>query len=420
MQKTIVKTPTPQDFLALVPQLVGFLPQQSLVLVAFRGNHTCGALRFNLPRDGAGAAELRRIAGTLLGTLCKIPGVDALVPVVYTEQEIGDEQAGAATDLPQGAFLRAIQARAGESGFLVRDALCVAADGWASYLDLDPGPGRGRPGRAPDGAARRAVRHPLSDIAASSVAEDIPAGSRRQIATLQTGAELPKVDLATRERCARRLARYQRLGPDLGPIPELIEMVGDMLDPVGTAETVLGLNPAELSINEVAALLFLMQGPATRDQMMLQFAFGEEEGRRSHDLNRHYARRQRETGLDMDALVEADMAAGRAWEQTTPTTGDLMLGLSPQRPDPERVLRGIRLLKLLVAMAPRAARPAPLCMLAWLSWTLGQGSVAGIYIDTALDIDPEYGMALLLLQVLGSGHLPEWAFEVPVDEAATD
>ena len=418
MQKTIVKTPTPQDFLALVPQLVGFLPEQSLVLVAFRGNRTCGALRFNLPRDEAGASELRRIAGTLLGTLCKIPGVDALVPVVYTEQEIGDEPAGAEADLPHGAFLRAIQARAGESGFLVRDALCVAADGWASYLDL--GQGRLRPGRAPVAAAGRAVRHPLSDIAASSVAQGIPAGSRREIATLQTGAELPKVDLATRERCARRLARYQRLGPDLGPIPELIEMVGDMLDPVGTAETVLGLNPAELSIDEVAALLFLMQGPATRDQMMLQFAFGEEEGRRSHELNRHYARRQRETGLDMDALVEADMAAGRAWEQATPTTGDLMLGLSPQRPDPERVLRGIRLLKLLVAMAPRAARPAPLCMLAWLSWTLGQGSVAGIHIDTALDIDPEYGMALLLLQVLGSGHLPEWAFEVPVDEAAID
>ena len=214
MQKTIVKTPTPQDFLALVPQLVGFLPEQSLVLVAFRGNRTCGALRFNLPRDEAGASELRRIAGTLLGTLCKIPGVDALVPVVYTEQEIGDEPAGAEADLPHGAFLRAIQARAGESGFLVRDALCVAADGWASYLDL--GQGRLRPGRAPVAAAGRAVRHPLSDIAASSVAQGIPAGSRREIATLQTGAELPKVDLATRERCARRLARYQRLGPDLG------------------------------------------------------------------------------------------------------------------------------------------------------------------------------------------------------------
>lgn len=405
MTKTIVKTPTPQDFLALVPQLVGFLPEQSLVLVAFRGNRTCGALRFNLPADPAGPQELRRIAGTLLGTLCRIPGVDALVPVVYTDAVIG-ENTVTATDLPQGAFLAAIRHRAAQAGFLVRDALCVAGDGWASYLEADEPAIRRRNGSA---------RHALAEIATSSVNGRIPADARRDLAKLHTGADLPKVDLATRERCARRLARYQRLGPDAGPIPELIEMVGDMLDPVGTAETVLGVNPAELSIDEIAALLFLVQGPATRDQMMLQFAFGQDAGRRAHALNRHYAQRQRETGLSMDDVVAADAAAGREFVESTPTTGDLMLGDSPRRPDPERIDRGIRLLKLLVAMAPRPTRPAPLCMLAWLSWALGQGSVAGVYIDTALDIDAGYGMARLLEQMIGSGHLPEWAFVVPDD-----
>lgn len=404
MQKTIVKTPTPQDFLALVPQLVGFLPAQSVVLVAFRGNRTCGALRFNLPDPDAGQQELRRIAGALLGTLCKIPGVDALVPVAYTDESIGDDPAADIADLPQGVFLRAILTRAGQSGFLVRDALCVAADGWASYLDTTPA--RDRPRPVP-------LKHTLNEIVDSTVNEGIPLGARRELGRLHTGAELPRVDLGTRERCARRLARYQRLGPDMGPIPELIEMVGDMLDPVGTAETALSVNPAELSIDEAAALLFLMQGPATRDQMMLQFAFGEAEGHRSLALNRHYAQRQRETGLSMDEVVEADMAAGRALQETSPTTGDLMLGMSLDRPDPERIERGIRLLKLLVAMAPRTARPAPLCMLAWLSWALGQGSVAGIYLDTAVDIDAGYPMALLLLRMIGSGHLPEWAFAVP-------
>jgi hypothetical protein len=405
MTTTIVKTPSPQDFLALVPQLVGFLPEGSLVLVAFRGNRTCGALRFNLPHGGAGEPELRRVAGALLGTLCKIPGVDALVPVVYTDATIGANP-GNAAGLPYGAFIGAIRHRAGQSGFLVRDALCVAADGWASYLEADEPEHQG---------AGRALRHPLSGITDSAVTEALPGDARRELARLQTGAELPRVDLATRERCARRLARYQRLGSDLGPVSGLVEMVGDILDPVATAETVLGLDPAELSIDEVVALLFLMQGPATRDQMMLQFAFGEEVGRRGSALNRHYARRQRETGLTMDDLVAADMAAGRAFEEEIPTTGDLMMGLSPERPDPERVHRGIGLLKVLVAMAPRSARPAPLCMLAWLSWTLGQGSVAGIYLDTAVEIDAEYGMARLLLQMIGSGHLPEWAFSVPDD-----
>jgi hypothetical protein len=115
----------------------------------------------------------------------------------------------------------------------------------------------------------------------------------------------------------------------------------------------------------------------------------------------------------MDDLVEAEIATGQTFEQTTPTTGDLMLGDTTDRPDPDRIDRGIGLLKLLVATAPRHARPAPLCMLAWLSWALGQSSVAGVYLDTALDIDADYPMAMLLIQLIGSGRLPEWAFAVP-------
>jgi len=41
MTPTIVKTREAHDFLALVPQLAGFQPERSVVLVAFRGNRTC-------------------------------------------------------------------------------------------------------------------------------------------------------------------------------------------------------------------------------------------------------------------------------------------------------------------------------------------------------------------------------------------
>ncbi|KFF60902.1 hypothetical protein JF66_01240 [Cryobacterium sp. MLB-32] len=144
MQPTIVKTRKASDFLALVPQLVGFLPEQSLVLVAFRGNRTCGALRFNLPDTDAPLKVHKRIATTLVGTLCKIPGVDAVVPVVYT----GDCFA-AVGGMPQEDFLGCLMKRAEMSGFLVRDALCVAADAWGSYCDPNcPASGR-RSGRYP-------------------------------------------------------------------------------------------------------------------------------------------------------------------------------------------------------------------------------------------------------------------------------
>lgn len=397
MPKNIVKTRQAFDFLALVPQLLGFLPEKCIVLVAFRGNRTCGAMRFNLPDPAAPVKVHKRIATTLIGTLCKIPGVDAVVPVAYT-----DDSFGAVPGIPHERFAEALVARAELSGFLVRDALCVGADGWGSYLDPE----------CPAGG------HPLSDIAASAVHEAIPADSRRDLATLRSGANLPTVDLAVKERLARRFAEYQRLGSGSPSAPELIDLVGDLLDPVETAEAALSWDATEVQVDNAAALLFLVQGPANRDQIMLQFAFGEQVGIETYELNVRYLIIQRATGRSMDDIVRDEYERSAGGDPDARRTSDLMLGLGEERPDSGRIERAIALLKTLVAMAPRSARPAPLCMLAWLSWALGRGSVAGIFIDAALAIDPGYSMAGLLDAVVCSGYLPEWAFAVPFDDDA--
>ena len=268
MQTPIVKTKEAYDFLALVPQLVGFLPERSIVLVAFRGNRTCGAMRFNLPDPAAPDRVHKRVATSLIGTLCKIPGVDAVVPVAYT-----DDRFAAVTGMPHERFADTLIRRAELSGFVVRDALCVGADGWGSYLESG----------CPAGG------HPLSEIATSTVHEELPAGARLELATLQSRADLPQVDPAAKRRVARELERYQRLGRTADSLPELIEMVRDILDPVETAEHALAWDAARLQAADAAALLFLVQGPANRDQMMLQFAFGEQVGIQTFELNVRYA-----------------------------------------------------------------------------------------------------------------------------------
>lgn len=50
-------------------------------------------------------------------------------------------------------------------------------------------------------------------------------------------------------------------------------------------------------------------------------------------------------------------------------------------------------------------------MLAWLSWALGRGSLAGQYIRLARAIDPSYSMAELLDTMLSNGMMPEWVLE---------
>jgi hypothetical protein len=405
MQMTVVKTREAHDFLALVPELVGFRPENSVVLVAFRGNRTCGALRFSLPEPGAAETLTRRIVTTIVGMMCKIPRVDGLVPVIYTDDRFSD-----AAGMPADAFARVLIQRSELSGFRVPDAFCVGSDGWGSYLDPDcPADGR-----------------PLGDIADSSVHRVIPADKRRGFASLHSGAELPNVDLATKERLARLLRRYRRLASESASAPELVRTIGDVLDPVKTAETLMESGGGAMSVEEAAVLLLLVQSPGTRDQMMLQFAFGEQVGTEVFEVNLHYAAIQRATGLSMDDIVREEMKRKSAEpagvggdeppELPGQQTSELMMGLTVHRPDPERILRAIDLLKAAVATAPRYARPAPFCMLAWLSWALGRGSVAGIFIDRALQIDPGYGMALLLETLIGSGHVPEWAYAVPSHE----
>lgn len=395
MQPTIVKTRKACDFLALVPQLVGFHPEQSMVLVAFRGNRTCGALRFNLPDPDVSALVHKRIATTLVGTLCKIPGVNAVVPVAYT-----GESFAAVTGIPQENFMACLVKRAEMSGFLVRDALCVAADAWGSYLDPScPAGGRG-----------------LGEITASPVHESIPAAERRGLGTLHSAADLPRVSPVARERVLQAYRRYERLDRPESQQAELVPAVGDILCPVDIAEAALTGDGAPPDASDVARLLYVVQSPSHRDQVMVQFAFGREIGLRAWKVNQAYLLLQRSTGRSLDDLVAAE-SDGEAPPDAR-RIGDLMLGQGDDRPNPHRIEEAITLLKTVVASAPRRNRPAPLCMLAWLSWALGRGSVAGIFVEQALSIDPDYGMALLLNTVVCSGILPEWAYAVPPDEAA--
>ncbi|MCU1637559.1 MAG: hypothetical protein JWL94_206 [Microbacteriaceae bacterium] len=365
---TVVKTHDAQDFLALVPQLAGYHPRDSVLLVAFRGNRTCAALRFNLP-TAKNERIFRRVATSVVGTLCKVRGADAVVPVIYT-----DETFAGAGGIPAADFMTAVTSRAELSGFLVRDALCVAADGWGSYLEVRPTIGR-----------------PLAEIAASAVHESVPEELRKRLGDVTDGFPLPPVELSVRERVARLLERYR--GGVFAPSgQEEFGIERRLLEhPALFAECALGLDPDRMDDSIAALLILCLSSPPVRDSTMLQWAFDLEVGDRVLEENARF--------LAGD-LHLAEGAAGRIW------------GDGP-RPDAERIYVAMALLRSLAARAPRSARPPLLCMLGWLSWALGRSSLAGRFVDQALDIDRTYGLAEVLHSMLAAGHLPEWAFDEP-------
>ena len=393
----IVKATGAADILATLPVLVGFTPRNSIVLLVFRGKRTFGAIRFDLPVATSKVVH-KRVVSVCLGTLCKLAGVDAVIPVICTDDSFGDPSV-----IPHADFVELLVRRLSHSGFEVRDALCLATDGWASY----------------DDPAVPASGHPLELIAESSAAARIPREWRRASDIQDLPARIPDAAPAVMQRVATELAEYRALyerlletdeqdvaavndvrdadartdageldagEPDAGELDDGFDPLRRVSDLPLFAEQALSWDAATIDADG-ALLLFALQGPPARDMVMLQWA----------------------TSLDIGDAI---------WDEPRESfvggidIGDLMMGIAP-RPDPERLQRGMELLGVLISRASDIDRRPLLCMLAWSNWALGRASHAAVHIAEVRAIDPDYGMGQVLDTMLTNIPLPEWAFADP-------
>jgi len=331
---TIIRAEQAHDFLALVPTLAGFRPERSIVCVGFSGNRTVGVLRHDLPRRARDRAPL---ASVIVSTLCRMPGVDAVVPIVYT-----DGRFASGRGMPERAFLGLLVKEAERAGFLVRDALCRAADAWGSILD------RGTP----------AMGHPLALIDESPVTELAPSECRVLDAP-EAAAALPEADTATAHAIALALGSFN----DDTLAEASITRLGRNSDPVELVESLLRRDSSRQPVHRLAWFLHLASRPAFRDAMMLQFAFGVVVGETAHDDALESSERAAWRGESMDELVERELAEG-GFDPVSDLLSRLLLGQSKLRPDRDRVERALTLLLPLIANAPPTHRVGPLCIAA--------------------------------------------------------
>ena len=362
---TLIKVRTSAEVLAVAPYMLGYQPQQSVVFVLFDGKRTCGALRLDLPTDTS-PVTFKRFANFALGTVAKVRGVAAIAPMIFTEATFGDD-----SRIPHTELMDVLRRRIRHMGFEVRDALCLAGDGWASYL----APSIPKGGQALE-ELHEAMAAFLPQLPDAPLDRDQSAGSVRVPLDPVKGAST-----------LLRIAGLQEVIDDLSDEQVASSFLARDATPL-FVEWVLSWGDEDIEQRAWLAL-FRFQNPPMRDQAMLQWAFGMEFGER---------------------LFAATENAGADFRKLAPELGDRMLGIGP-RPDLARVNRGIDLLRRFLDAATDDLRPAPLCMLAWLSWAIGRSTHAAEYIEQALAIDPDYGMATLLASILDAGLLPEWAFE---------
>ncbi len=81
-----------------------------------------------------------------------------------------------------------------------------------------------------------------------------------------------------------------------------------------------------------------------------------------------------------------------------------------ERPDPDRLLAALTLLRRIAAAVPRDARAGVLATCGWLAWALGRSTHAERYAVLACEIEPEHGLSEIVRSFVHAGHLPDWAF----------
>jgi hypothetical protein len=125
-EKIKAKANTPADFVSMVPSMLGFQPQDSLVVVLFRDARSVGSFRLDLPSRHT---DLDEYSAELVGVLSRVEGVNKLAFLVYTDTPHDDDLIGRLAEA-----VMPLQFLYEPNGFFY-----VASDGWGFWGD-EPSP----------------------------------------------------------------------------------------------------------------------------------------------------------------------------------------------------------------------------------------------------------------------------------------
>jgi hypothetical protein len=136
--------------------------------------------------------------------------------------------------------------------------------------------------------------------------------------------------------------------------------------------------------------------------------------------------RLRDTLVAAASFTLERAVSGAAWLHALPREVAEALGVSPREvngvlyssvlmatsrraPDWDRIARLRRACELLLPEAAGEPAAAARCLVAWVEWARGRGSVAGRIIEECLRAEPDYPLGQILGEVVDRGVLSGWA-----------
>ncbi|MGP9782785.1 DUF4192 family protein [Glutamicibacter sp. AOP12-B1-11] len=339
------------DVLAYIPHALGFHPQKSMVLLLIVGQRLEATLRVDLPSE-IHEVDRQPWVAQVLSLLRRLPQVRSVVAVVYAPGDIK-----IAEEIPYQQMICELEEAFDPQGIQLRQAWCLCREKVWDYDDGDVGVAFPRPDIA-------LGETNLSLVLAGSAPLDHP-WDGTGIATWANAAEVQELTGA--------------FGDDL------VDSLDDWAEVLNLSDEE-ALERIHSSSLSSARMLAGLRIRLVRD--LLPFLAG--------------------VGAAQTIEMSKQLCVGNEGEQVKPLA-DFLLGRGWQSPDWKRLERLWLVSRDLLGVAIDGERHALMCILAWIEWARGRGTMAIALLDRVLSEQGDYRLAQLLRELMNRGSMPEWA-----------
>lgn len=390
---------SPEDILGFIPHSLGYWPAQSLVAMTLQGTKLGATLRLDLPGREVLAAPAQFLQA-VRRYLEADKEADGTLLAFFTSN------GSASSPSRYDGLLAGLDSMLERAGMPVREAWYVGDDFWreAWCMDISCCPLPGRPVQQIRDSTLNAELVYRGSSVGPQPEEQAPA---LPVSSLYLAAVREAESAWSKQLDLRRASRPQ--------FDALLRLWRDLLKrPLGEA----WLPEADRDGFLRASLLV----PAYRDAVLIMAAAGTQAAQAGAGqlglfrdeclLDPVSPQGFPWTGASADGL-QGGAADGRPPDEGPPGAGipgygDVLMGVAPAVPDWERLNALDLVLGQLAAAGGRAAA-ASFTGRGWIAWCRGRGSYSAAYLRQALDAEPGYRLAELLLELVRSGTLCGWA-----------
>ncbi|WP_313813485.1 DUF4192 domain-containing protein [Glutamicibacter sp.] len=341
-----------EDILAYIPHALGFQPSNSMVLLLIDGKRLEATLRVDLPDEASASKDLDSWLRQVTNLAGQLPGIQSVISVAFVPEVVGEHE-----QAPLAELHERLEAHLSARQIGLQHSWCVDD---TSVWDYDaPGWNKAKPRPSTLSNATN-----LSMVLAGSAPLQKP----------WDGCGIPPWPNA-REVFDRSKAPGAQKSAGLVRWAELLNFPVDR------------------------ALIYLHSDPDCAVELLRSLHW-----KVVRDLLPYLA------GTDQDATLKIfNILTERKQGEAVPELSNFLLGRGWRSPDWQRTERLWAVARDLLGVAQGNQRYALLCVLAWIEWARGRGSLAMTLLEQVLRECEDYNLAVLLKQLLMSGVMPYWA-----------